>query len=198
MPKRFRRTKLPRALSDDITCYCDGGCFPNPGPGGFGFVFCDDSTTGCGGQSQTTNNRMEITAVLQALKFFRQERDLSLTLKIVSDSQYVVMGCSTWMHGWKSRGWSRKEGKLLNADLWRAIDAEVSGLNVVFEWCKGHAGNAWNEWADRLAEDGAKCGRELVIVKALPRLASLVFDDDFVPSGWSQDWIREGNFTAAT
>ncbi len=147
-------------FTPDFTIYTDGGCWPNPGPGGWGFVCVETGFEDCGGSgdSETTNNRQEITAVLAALKHHRKINGVDKSLRIVSDSQYVVNSCSLWMKKWKRNGWTLKKATLKNVDLWKQIDEAMSGLNVRFQWVKGHNGNTYNELADRLAEKGAKGG----------------------------------------
>lgn len=147
---------LQRPAMEDFTIFTDGGCWPNPGPGGWGFVCVETNAQDCGGEIETTNNRMEITAVLMALKHHRKAHSVYKSLKIVSDSQYVVNACSSWIKKWKSKGWSRKKDALKNADLWKQIDEAMKGLVVAFEWVRGHNGNEWNELADQLAEAGAR------------------------------------------
>lgn len=96
---------------------------------------------------QTTNNRMELTAALEALRALKQP----CRVEIFTDSAYVKRGVTEWMEGWKARNWKRKEGKLANVDLWQALEDEIHRHDVTWQWVKGHAGNRKNEQVDRLA-----------------------------------------------
>lgn len=131
------------------TIYTDGACSGNPGPGGWAAILVSSEgiTEISGGELQTTNNRMELIAVIEGLR----KAPSGSQIKLISDSSYVVNGASDWMKNWKARGWRRKDGELLNADLWQAIDREVAKHSVQWEWVKGHAGNSFNERADWLA-----------------------------------------------
>lgn len=100
-------------------------------------------------------HRMEITAVLAALQYHRESNGVGKSLKIISDSQYVVNACSSWMKKWKSKGW-KKSGGLKNVDLWQQVDEAMAGLDVVFEWVRGHNGNEFIELTDQLAGSGAE------------------------------------------
>jgi len=132
-----------------VIIHTDGACRGNPGPGGWAAIL----TTGrqekslSGGESQTTNNRMELTAALEALRALKQP----FRVEIFTDSAYVKRGVTEWMEGWKARNWKRKEGKLANVDLWQALDDEINRHDVTWQWVKGHASNCKNEQVDRLA-----------------------------------------------
>jgi ribonuclease HI len=133
--------------------YADGACRGNPGPGGWGVLL--RSSAGerelCGGEPDTTNNRMELMAVIQGLNALPP----GSTVKVLTDSQYVQKGISEWIHGWKKRGWLTAERKpVKNAELWRALEAAAIGHRVEWTWVRGHAGNEGNERADRLANRG--------------------------------------------
>jgi ribonuclease HI len=138
--------------------YTDGACSGNPGPGGWGVVMVarEDGRTLkvrelSGGAAATTNNRMEMTAAIAALKAL--ERPSSLTL--VTDSVYLRDGVTRWIHGWKANGWQTSARKpVKNEDLWRQLDAAATPHDVRWEWIKGHAGHAENERADALARAG--------------------------------------------
>jgi len=124
--------------------YTDGSCLGNPGPGGWAAVFSDDSLKLCGGDGYTTNNRMEMTAVIRAL-----ERNPHVT--IVTDSKYVKDGIQKWIHGWKKNDWKTSVGKpVKNQDLWKRLDDLVQ-CNTMWEWVRGHTGDEGNECADSLA-----------------------------------------------
>ena len=142
-PEKFMET-LPI-----VKIYCDGACSGNPGPGGWGAIMLSGSKRKeiSGGEAQTTNNRMELTAALEALKTLNKP----CNVQFFTDSSYLLKGASEWLKGWKQRGWRRKEGVLLNADLWQALDAELTKHQVSWQWVKGHAGHPLNERADELA-----------------------------------------------
>ena len=128
-----------------VKIYCDGACSGNPGPGGWGAILLSGSKRKeiSGGEAKTTNNRMELTAALEALKTLTKP----CSVQFVTDSSYLLKGASEWLKGWKQRGWRRKEGALLNADLWQALDVELAKHQVTWQWVKGHAGHPLNERA---------------------------------------------------
>lgn len=130
--------------------YTDGACSGNPGPGGWAAIIVDD--TGMrelsGGSPATTNNRMELTAVIEALKAV----DKDCAIDLYADSQYVVNAINQhWMKAWKRDGWTRKGDELKNAEMWQELDRLLKGRTVDFHWVKGHAGDPMNERADKLA-----------------------------------------------
>lgn len=139
-----------------IVIYVDGACKGNPGVGGWGahLQYPDGRQQDyCGGAANTTNNRMEITAALQALAHSPSDQPAI----IWTDSSYVQQGISQWIKGWKSKNWRKSDGSaLLNADLWQQLDAACQGRNLEWRWVKGHAGNAGNERADQLANQGVE------------------------------------------
>ena len=136
-----------------VEIYADGACKGNPGPGGWGVVL---RTRGhekelCGGEAQTTNNRMELTAVIEALAALKHRSKV----RVYTDSQYVQKGISEWIHNWKRRGWRTADRKpVKNEDLWRKLDEIARGHHVEWHWVKGHAGHPENERADALANRG--------------------------------------------
>ncbi len=134
--------------------YADGGCDPNPGPGGWGVVI--QAPTGtvelCGGERATTNNRMELTAAISALEHFPEGAQIEMRC----DSQYVVKSVTEWMRGWKARGWRTATGPVKNIDLMQRLDALAAARDVRWTWVRGHAGEAGNERADRLAAQGRR------------------------------------------
>lgn len=140
---------------NSIDIYTDGACKGNPGPGGWG-VFLKSGTTEkelCGGERETTNNRMEMTAVIEALKALK--RPCRVTLHV--DSQYVLKGMTEWLTGWKARGWrTASKEPVKNVDLWQQMDALVNsgGHEIVWRWVRGHNGDPGNERADQLANRG--------------------------------------------
>lgn len=140
----------------NLIAYTDGACSGNPGPGGWGVVLLAKEgdtvvkeRTLKGGEADTTNNRMELTAAITALETL--ERPSIIT--VVTDSSYVKDGITKWVHGWKKNGW-KKKGGLKNEDLWRQLDAANQRHQVTWEWVKGHAGHPENERADELARAG--------------------------------------------
>ncbi|NLE93637.1 MAG: ribonuclease HI [Chloroflexi bacterium] len=138
----------------EVTIYSDGACWGNPGPGGWAAILISGTKKKeiSGAQPQTTNNRMEITAALEALRALRKPS----VVHIFTDSSYLVNAATTWMPGWKARGWRRKEGVLLNADLWQELDEVMSKHQIQWTWVKGHAGNRYNERADALANEAIR------------------------------------------
>lgn len=140
-----------------IDIYTDGACEPNPGSGGWAFIVMRDGVeinSRSGGNLETTNNVMEMTAVLAALEYARLSAFNPDAVTVYSDSQYCVKGCNEWRHGWKSKGWRRGKAELANADLWKAIDAAHEKFPCEIVWVRGHSGIPGNERADELAEEG--------------------------------------------
>ncbi len=141
-----------------LFAYTDGACSGNPGPGGWGVLMIArdgaqvvKERTLNGGESHTTNNRMELLAAISALEALTRDTELT----IVTDSAYVKNGVTEWIHSWKRNGW-RTAGKdpVKNVDLWQRLDAAQAKHKVVWRWIKGHAGHAENERADELARAG--------------------------------------------
>jgi ribonuclease HI len=141
------------AREDTITIYTDGACKGNPGPGGWGAwlrVGTHDKEL-WGGETLTTNNRMELTAVIEALAAIKR----TSPVVIHTDSQYVRQGITAWIHNWKKRGWKTADNKpVKNIDLWQRLDALAASHDVQWRWVKGHAGDPGNERADALANRG--------------------------------------------
>ena len=141
-----------------IEIYTDGACSGNPGPGGWGVLLRkgDAETELCGGEPATTNNRMELLAVIEALQSFTE----SVKARVYTDSQYVQKGISEWIHSWKQRGW-KTAGKepVKNEDLWRRLDALAAKHTVEWHWVRGHNGHPENERADALARAGLEQAR---------------------------------------
>ncbi len=136
-----------------VEIWTDGACKGNPGPGGWGALlrFGAREKELCGGEPATTNNRMELTAVIEAL------RALKRSCQVVAhvDSRYVMNGVTSWLAGWKRNGWKTAARKpVLNQDLWQALDTEVARHEIQWVWVKGHAGDPGNERADALANRG--------------------------------------------
>ena len=137
--------------------YADGACKGNPGPGGWGVLLRADGREReiCGGEAQTTNNRMELTAVIEGLLSLKERSQV----RVYTDSQYVQKGISEWIHGWKRRGWLTADRKpVKNVDLWKRLDEISRGHDVEWHWVKGHAGHPGNERADELANKGIGIG----------------------------------------
>lgn len=142
---------------NSIEIYTDGACKGNPGPGGWGALLKSGHTekTLFGGELETTNNRMEMTAVIEALAALK--RPCKVTLHV--DSQYVLKGMTEWLHGWKSRGWKTAARQpVKNIDLWQRLDALASGggHHIEWRWVRGHTGDPGNERADALANQGVE------------------------------------------
>lgn len=133
--------------------FTDGACRGNPGPGGWGVLlrFGDAEKTLHGGEQNTTNNRMELTAVIKGLQALKK----SCKVVITTDSKYVLSGITEWMPNWKKRNWKTASKKpVLNAELWRQLDELVAAHDVEWKWVKGHSGHPENELADALANRG--------------------------------------------
>ena len=142
-------------MTPQVVIHTDGACSGNPGPGGWGAVlhYAATEKTLCGGELQTTNNRMELMAAIQALEALKKPCKVELH----TDSQYVQKGIHEWIHNWKRRGWRTADGKpVKNDDLWRRLDEARSRHDVSWRWVKGHAGHELNERADELARQGLK------------------------------------------
>ncbi|MCL4675925.1 MAG: ribonuclease HI [Pararhodobacter sp.] len=142
----------------DLFAWTDGACSGNPGPGGWGVLMraMDGDTVVkerelCGGEADTTNNRMELLAAIMALEVLTRHSALT----IITDSAYVKNGVTGWIHGWKRNGWKTANRKpVKNVDLWQRLDAAQASHDVTWKWIKGHAGHAENERADELARAG--------------------------------------------
>ncbi|HIG64954.1 MAG TPA: ribonuclease HI [Methyloprofundus sp.] len=136
-----------------VEIYTDGACRGNPGPGGWGVWFKRGDTEKelYGGELETTNNRMELMAAIQALEALNQPYSVTL----YSDSKYVLQGITEWIVNWKKRGWKTAANKpVKNEDLWRRLDAAMQKHEIDWLWIKGHSGNPGNEKADQLANQG--------------------------------------------
>lgn len=136
-----------------VTIYTDGACSGNPGPGGWGVVmiFGDHRKEFCGGEADTTNNRMELSAAIEALDGLKR----SCTIDLWTDSTYVREGITNWIKGWKKNGWRTAQKKpVKNAELWQRLDVARERHNISWHWVKGHAGHPENERADELARQG--------------------------------------------
>ena len=144
----------------ELYAYTDGACSGNPGPGGWGvLLIAKDGDTVikerdlCGGEPETTNNRMELMAAIMALETLARPSELT----IITDSAYVKNGITGWLHGWKRNGWRTTSKKpVKNVDLWQRLDEARDRHHVTWEWIKGHVGHPENERADELARAGMK------------------------------------------
>lgn len=134
-----------------VTIYTDGACQGNPGPGGWGAIlrYGRREKLISGGEADTTNNRMELRAALEALRALTQPCQVTL----FTDSEYLKKGITEWLPNWKRRNWRRKGGKLANVDLWMKLDEEIDRHQVRWRWVRGHAGNVMNERVDKLARE---------------------------------------------
>ena len=140
-------------MTATIEIYTDGACRGNPGPGGWGalLLYGDHRKTMHGGEPETTNNRMELTAAIEALNALKGAREVILH----TDSKYVMDGIIKWMPAWKKRGWKTANKKpVKNQDLWVLLDAAVSRHQIKWNWVRGHTGADGNEEADALANRG--------------------------------------------
>lgn len=138
----------------DVVIYTDGACKGNPGRGGWGALLKAGAAERelFGGAPNTTNNRMELTAVIQALTVLTRRCKVTL----YTDSEYVRQGITSWIHNWRRRGWKTADNKpVKNVDLWQRLDELAAGHEVDWRWVKGHAGDPGNERADALANQGA-------------------------------------------
>jgi ribonuclease HI len=136
-----------------VEIYTDGACKGNPGAGGWGVLLQYDGRKRelYGGEAHTTNNRMELTAVIRALEALKRR----CKVRLHTDSQYVQLGISVWIHNWKKRGWRTADNKpVKNDDLWRRLDVLATRHDIDWVWVRGHAGNDGNEQADVLANRG--------------------------------------------
>ena len=135
-----------------VEIFTDGACSGNPGPGGWGAIlrYGDTEKELSGGEAETTNNRMELTAAIEALNALKRPCQIVLT----TDSTYVKDGITSWIDGWKKRGWKNSQKKpVKNEDLWKALDEARSRHTVEWKWVKGHVGHAENERCDELARN---------------------------------------------
>ena len=142
-----------KSSKPEVTIYTDGGCAPNPGPGGWGalIMFGEHEKELCGGAPASTNNQMELTAAISALAALTKPCKVTL----YTDSQYLRKGITEWMRDWKRRGWKTASNEpVKNRDLWEKLDILASQHDIVWKWVKGHAGHEQNERVDRLAAVG--------------------------------------------
>ena len=153
--KRDPSASRPEAEGKAVHIYTDGACKGNPGPGGWGAILEVNGKERemFGGEPVTTNNRMELTAVIEALSALKRPCRVILH----TDSQYVQKGITEWIHGWKKRGWrTAAKEPVKNVDLWKKLDEVVRTHDIDWKWVKGHAGHDGNERADALANKGVE------------------------------------------
>ncbi len=145
---------MPKSSKSKIVeIYTDGACSGNPGPGGWGALmrYNGHEKELNGGEAETTNNRMEMMAVIKALNALKRRS----TVELYTDSKYVMQGITEWLEGWKAKGWKTASKKpVKNKDLWQDIDEAIAKHDITFHWVKGHAGHPENERADELARAG--------------------------------------------
>ena len=151
-------TTTSTTTTTTVSLFCDGSCLGNPGPGGWACLMRATTSSGVhekmltGGDKQTTNNRMELLAVIKGLEALTRP----CAVEVVTDSNYVVEGMKSWIHGWKKSGWKGQGGKAVkNIELWQALDAAAAQHQVRWRWVKGHAGHVENERVDAAARDAA-------------------------------------------
>mgnify|MGYP000020162356 CR=1 FL=1 len=140
-------------MTEIVKIYTDGACRGNPGPGGWGalLVLGEKRREMCGGERNTTNNRMELVAAIEGLGALKRR----CKVQLITDSKYVLKGVTEWMDGWKKRGWkTASKQPVKNVDLWQQLDKACSEHDVEWQWVKGHAGHPGNERADQLANRG--------------------------------------------
>ena len=140
-------------MNQRVTIYTDGACKGNPGPGGWGalLIYNGNERELKGGETLTTNNRMELMAAIMALETLKRP----CTVELFTDSQYVRQGITSWMQGWKARGWKTADRKpVKNEDLWRRLDEARNRHDVSWHWVKGHADDPLNHRVDALANEG--------------------------------------------
>jgi len=144
---------MSKTALNQVYAYTDGACSGNPGPGGWGVLLRYGQHEKClyGGEVDTTNNRMELMAAIQALEHLKRSCEVIL----VTDSKYVQQGITEWIHGWRKKNWKTAGKKpVKNKDLWQRLDSASQAHQVDWQWVKGHAGHVENEIADELARQG--------------------------------------------
>jgi ribonuclease HI len=153
--KRGKGKSAPKAAAAVVDIYTDGACSGNPGPGGWGAVLSYQGKEReiHGGEADTTNNRMELTAAIQGLESLTRP----VKVRLFTDSVYVKDGITLWIENWKAKGWKTAKRKpVKNEDLWRRLETAAAGHEVEWRWIKGHAGDPMNERADALARRGVE------------------------------------------
>lgn len=146
---------MTSSIDNPVIIHTDGACKNNPGPGGWGVLISRNGPTKelFGGEFDTTNNRMELTAAIKGLEALKQP----LPVRLITDSAYVVDGMTKYLEGWKATGWRKSRGKpVLNVELWKRLDELAAPHQIEWVWVRGHSGDAGNERADHLANLGVK------------------------------------------
>lgn len=143
---------MENSIEDVVLIYTDGSCVPNPGKGGWGavLIYNGHQKEIFGGEHQSTNNRMEITACIQALKSLKRP----CKVKLFSDSQYVINAMTSWIKKWQTNGWKSGKNPVINSDLWQILLRESFNHEIEWIWIRGHNGNVMNDKADELANIG--------------------------------------------
>jgi len=148
-------------METSLKIYTDGGCSGNPGPGGWAYVIIIKTFQGeniiaenKGSQKETTNNRMELTAVIEALRALKKMNDAPRQISVYTDSQYVQKGITEWIRNWKRNSWRTSDKTpVKNQDLWIELDSLTGDFVISWEWIRGHAGNEYNERCDRMTQE---------------------------------------------
>lgn len=155
----MREQAMNQPALPHVEIYTDGACDPNPGPGGWAALlrYGPHEKELTGSEPNTTNNRMELTAALEALRSLKQPCEVDF----FTDSEYLKRGITEWLPGWRRRGWKRKGGALANVDLWQALDAALQAHQIHWHWVRGHAGHRENERVDALARQAGRHGAEV-------------------------------------
>ncbi len=177
---------MARQATEEVILYTDGACSGNPGPGGWAYILhhvpSGTRIEASGGSRMTTNNRMELRAVIEGLRRLKR----TCRVRLVSDSQYTIQGMTEWMPGWRRRGWRRREGKRLrpvrNADLWKQIAELMERHEVTCRHVYGHSGHKENERCDQLAVEAA----EAAVLSEAP--------EDLDPGGGDEESDERGLF----
>lgn len=146
-----------RNKSPEVVIYTDGGCAPNPGVGGWAAIlrYGDKEKTLSGGAAETTNNRMELTAAVNALSALTRR----CNVRLFTDSQYLRQGVTEWLPAWKRRGWKRGQGELKNLDLWKRLDALSQKHSIQWRWVQGHSGDPANDRCHNLVRQAIQAQR---------------------------------------
>jgi ribonuclease HI len=147
-------------VETSLKIFTDGGCSGNPGPGGWAYVMVLETFQGetiaaknKGAEKETTNNRMELTAVISALRALKT-MSLPRKTRVITDSQYVQKGITDWIQAWKRNSWRTSDKKpVKNQDLWMELDSLAEEFSIAWEWVRGHAGNEYNEMCDRMTQE---------------------------------------------
>ena len=148
-------------METHLKIYTDGGCWGNPGPGGWAYIIVLETFQGekivaerYGAEKSTTNNRMELTAVISALQNLKTMEDIPGKATVCTDSQYVQKGITEWIVNWKKNSWKTSDKKpVKNQDLWQELDALAEEFSLAWKWVRGHAGIAYNERCDKMTQE---------------------------------------------